>query len=101
MTPINARFPAKTHPFPEPKPLANDYLPRPSRGLALIIGAASVADPWASFFEDERPWGERSPGFWGDRVALAGDARRAFSILSTHVHPNQERLFDPSEATDH
>lgn len=89
-------------PFPEPEtgdryPPVHDrvrHMRAIERMAALLNGAASVADPWASFFEEE-PWTLRSSGFARDKRLLAWDAYRAFMELN--LNPQQERLFDPEK----
>jgi hypothetical protein len=97
------RFPVHIRPFQGPRWSVSDsrrHLVLHRRGLGLLIGASSVVDPWASFF-DEVPWGQRSPGFFQDRVALAGDARRAWNASEAELSEEQGRLFDPEAVNEH
>jgi hypothetical protein len=77
---------------PAPPVLAPDY--EPNRKIkALIYGASSAVDPWASLFEDEIPWGQRLLGFQRDRWLLARDFWNAKQRAENE--DDQPRLFDP------
>lgn len=65
-----------------------------SRAAAVLEGAASTFDPWASFFEDETPWGQRFPGP-GNRMVFYVRNLTTLRRALEEAQRDQPRLFDP------